>query len=57
MYDVMYQSKSGPSQPHVFVTAIPDRRTADHIAVQLIDDAFVAASWVEEVDGRRWTMR
>lgn len=46
MYTVMFTSKDGESESRVFVESLPDRRTADHIAVQLFDEGFVSASWV-----------
>ncbi|MHA6802480.1 hypothetical protein [Salinifilum ghardaiensis] len=53
----MYRTNGGGAEPGVFVTAIPERHTAEHIAVQLFDDGFVAASWVEETTEARWTTR
>ncbi|MCA1184940.1 MULTISPECIES: hypothetical protein [unclassified Saccharopolyspora] len=47
MFRVLYAREDGGAG-RVFADSLPDRRTADHVAVQLFAEGLVAASWVED---------
>ncbi|MEU6131851.1 hypothetical protein ABZ805_21975 [Saccharopolyspora sp. NPDC047091] len=47
MFRVLYARENGGVE-RVFADSLPDRRTADHVAVQLFAEELVAASWVED---------